>query len=153
MKKLMILGLVCTGFFHAQAQKLKEADVPANVKTAFQKLYPNTKVEEWEKEGANYEAEFDVNKTETSVVLDASGTLLETETEIAPTALPKAAHDYLAQNMPKAKVHEASKITKADGTVSYEAEVDKADYLFDANGNFIKKEVETATEKKDKEKK
>ena len=123
------------------AQKIKEADVPAAVKTKFAELYPNTKAEKWEKEGANYEAEFEKSEVETSVLFDASGKLLETETEISVNELPQATKDYLAKNFPGKKIHEASKIVAADGTVTYEAEIN-ADYIFDANGNFIKKETE-----------
>ena len=130
------------------AQKIKEAEVPAAVKTAFAGLYPNTKVEKWEKEGANYEAEFEKSEVETSVLFDASGKLLETETEISVNDLPQAAKDYVAKNFPGKKIHEASKIVAADGTVTYEAEVD-ADYIFDANGNFMKKETEDGDKDQD----
>jgi hypothetical protein len=136
----ILFGLSLT--LAVQAQKIKDADVPANVKTAFSTKYPNTKVLEWEKEGANYEAEFKVGKTETSAVFDATGAFIESETEISPASLPRAISEYVTKNMPGKKIKEASKITTAAGKVSYEAEVGDADYMFDDQGNFIGKESE-----------
>lgn len=139
MKKVMLMAVIGFTVSCANAQKLKEADVPAAVKEGFKKQYPNAKVEGWEKEGANYEAEFDLNKTETSVVFDASGKLLETETEIAESALPKAVLDQISKTMPGKKVKEAAKIVDASGKVKYEAEIEKKDYLFEENGTPIAK--------------
>lgn len=135
----IVTGLLLT--LAVQAQKIKDADVPATVKTAFSTRYPNTKVLEWEKEGANYEAEFKTGKTESSAVFDATGTFIESETEISPAGLPKAVSEYVTKNMPGKKISEASKITTAAGKVTYEAEVGDSDYLFDEQGNFIGKET------------
>ena len=143
---LLFLALSLTTF--CSAQKIKASAVPAAVKNKFAALYPNVKSEKWEKEGANYEAEFDQNKSEISVLFDADGNLIETETEIAVSELPQATKDYCAKNFPGKKIHEASKIVSANGTVTYEAEVD-ADYIFDASGNFIKKETEEGDRNKD----
>jgi hypothetical protein len=38
------------------------------------------------------------------------------------------------------KISEASKILDATGNLSYEAEVENIDYIFDANGSLIKQE-------------
>jgi hypothetical protein len=59
----------------ANAQKMKEADVPPAVKATFTKAYPNTKAGSWEKENGNYEAEFDLNKTD--VLFDAEGKFIK----------------------------------------------------------------------------
>lgn len=139
MKRILFLFLSAIFFAnYAEAQKMKSSEVPVAVKSAFEKQYPDVKDADWEKEGANYEAEFEVNDTETSVVFDANGTLLETEVEIESSALPQAANDYVAKNYPGSKIKEAAKITDAAGTVTYEAEVGKSDLIFDASGNFLK---------------
>jgi len=147
MKKTIFLLAIGFSVITANAQKLKEADVPAGVKATFTKLYPTAKVEKWEKEDVNYEAEFENNKVETSVLIGPTNNLLETETEIKVSELPKAVADYCTKNCAGKKIKEASKITDASGKVTYEAEVDEADYIFDSNGNFIKKEVEAKDEK------
>jgi hypothetical protein len=126
----------------ANAQKMSESAVPSVVKETFLKQYSGVKNAHWEKEHGNYEAEFEVNKVTTSVVIDPKGVLLETETTIDQSELPKKVQEYLAKNMAGKKIKEAAKITNSKGVVTYEAEVGKADYLFDANGEFIKKAQE-----------
>lgn len=147
---MLALSLGVSGAF---AQKIKEADVPAAVKDGFKKSFPNAKANDWEKEDANFEVEFDHNKVETSALFDATGKLLETEVEIGASTLPGAIVEYCNKNMAGKKIKEASKITKADGTVMYEAEVEGADYLFDSNGKFVKKEVDAVKDEDDKKEK
>ncbi|WP_300665489.1 PepSY-like domain-containing protein [Fluviicola sp.] len=142
MKKVLATGtLVVLLAACSSAQKneetSKDSKIPVTVRDAFKQHYPNIRDVDWEKEGKNYEASFENNKTETSVVIDASGKILETETEIEINALPKPVLDYLAANYKGQKVKEAAKIVLGDGTINYEAEVNKKDLLFDSNGSFI----------------
>lgn len=153
MKNVIIIAALSLGFGSAFAQKVKEADVPVVVKESFAKKYPGIKAEKWEKEGVEYEAEFDMKKVETSASFDASGIFLQSEVEIKVADLPKAVSDYVTKNLAGEKIKEASKITDAKGTVMYEAEVGEADYIFDSNGSFLKKEVETEKDDDDKKEK
>lgn len=143
MKKTSITMLAMFFATFAFSQKIKEKDVPESVKAAFQKHFPGATEIKWEKESPNYEVEFDRNKTEYSALFDARGDLLETEAEIEISALPKAVADYVNTHYPGKKIKEASKITDAKGTVTYEAEVNKKDLIFDSNGKFIKEEKDT----------
>lgn len=155
MKKAIItLMLICL-VASAYAQKIKESAVPEAVKSSFAKLYPNVHNQKWEMEDGNYEAEFEVNEVETSVEFNAAGTLLMTEVEISVSELPASATDYIAKNMPGKKIAEASKMTDANGVVTFEAEVGVDDYIFDASGKFLKKvsEHQEKGQKEDKEKK
>jgi hypothetical protein len=138
MKKLALMTVAAMITSLTFAQKLQEKDVPASVKTAFQKNFPQAKVEKWEKEGSNFEAEFELNKTEQSVLFDPQGNLLETEVEIELNQLPKGVLEYVKANYKGQKVKEAAKITDAKGTVIYEAEIKGMDILFDSIGKFIK---------------
>ena len=148
MKTTIVTIALCFGLSYANAQHVKEAEVPAAVKAGFTKQFPGITKVDWRKEDANYEAEFDVNKTETSADIDANGNILETETEIETSALPKGVAEYVTKNLGGKKIKETAKITDAKGVVTYEAEVDKADYIFDSNGAFVKK-----AEKKEEKKK
>jgi hypothetical protein len=142
MKSIVLIALIGLGLNDANAQKLKEAAVPEPVKATFAKHYAAVKNAKWEKENGNYEAEFENNKVTTSVVIDKTGALLETETTILESALPKKAQEYLAKNLSGKKIKETAQIVNVKGAVTYEAEVAGADYLFDANGDFMKKVVE-----------
>lgn len=117
----------------AHAQKLNAAKVPAPVIAAFTKLHVGTKVL-WEMEKQDYEAGFKLNGKETSEVYSAKGMLLETETAIKPSELPAA----VLAKLKGTKIAEAAKITKANGSIYYEAELKGKDLLFDVNGNPVK---------------
>jgi len=134
MKRIfVILLLVGTMFTWVRAQKISAAKVPVEVKSAFAKLYPGVKAN-WEIEKQDYEAGFTLNGKATSVVYTAKGVLLETETAIKPNELPAVILAKLKGN----KIAEAAKITKADGSIRYEAEVNGKDLLFDLSGNPVK---------------
>lgn len=120
------------------AQETPGKDVPAKIKAALQKQFPNAKEVKWEKENGNYEAEFDMNKADYSALFDVDGHLLETEVEIKVSELPNAALTYIKANYAGQKIKEAAKITNNKGTVTYEAEIKGIDLLFDSNGKFIK---------------
>lgn len=155
MKTISTLAL-CLCLSLGYAQKVKEAEVPAAVKDAFAKKYAGIKVEKWGKEDGNYEAEFDQGKDEMGAIFDPSGTFKYEEIEIKTNALPKPVFDYCTKNFVGWKIAEATKITDADGKISYETEIKKGredfDALFDDAGNFIKKTVE-AKEDDDDDKK
>lgn len=125
----------------ATAQKLKEAEVPAAVKDAFKKRYPGTNVRKWEKEGADFEAEFKLSKTESSAVFTATGEFRSLEQEVPADAVPKNAMDYCAAHFAGYKVKETEKITEASGNVMYEIGLkntkEKAEALFDSDGRFL----------------
>jgi len=107
-----------------------------------QKKYPNAKEIKWEKENGNYEAEFEVEETDYSLLIDVSGKILETEIEIKVDALPANAKAYISKNYAGQKIKEATKITDYKGVVTYEAEIKGKDLIFDSNGNFIKEKTE-----------
>lgn len=142
--------LITTGLMislAACAQKVKESEVPTAVKEAFKKSYKDAKEVKWEKEGANFEAEFEIGETDQSVVFDAMGHLVETEVEIKVDELPAGVKDYVAKNYKNAKIKEATKIIDAKGTVTYETEIKDKDLIFDSAGKFIKEEVDTHEDK------
>jgi hypothetical protein len=134
----LVLSLAACSSAQKSDKKQKESKVPLTVEEAFKKHYPSIQHVDWQKEGANYEAEFENGETETSVVMDINGQILETETEIETSDLPKVIFSYLETNYKGQKVKEAAKIVMGDGTIRYEAEVNKKDLIFDSNGVFIK---------------
>ena len=96
MKTILTITLLTLGLGTISAQKIKEAQVPDSVKAAFSKQYPGIKGAKWEKDGVNFEAEFDLNKIETSVLISPNGIVLATELEINISELPKEAINYIA---------------------------------------------------------
>ena len=138
MKKL-ILVIAIVGFIgSAQAQKLTAKDVPVAVKEAFTKAYPMEKDIDWSKDGSNYEAQYDAKQGDISVTYKSDGELVETEMDIPISSLPQGVMDYVKKHHKNHKVKEAAKITSANGTVTYEAEVNGMDLIFDSKGNYLK---------------
>src|SRR5690242_9058867 len=103
----------------ANAQNIKESEVPTAVKQAFNKAFPGMTVNKWEKEGEKFEAEYKKDKVENSVLMDASGNILETEAEIGIAELPSKISEYVTANYPGKKIKEASKITDPAGISTY----------------------------------
>ena len=138
MKKIMIMAtLAIFTAFNANAQKLKEADVPAAVKASFAKQYPGITAK-WEKEDSKYEAGFKKDGNKMSALFEVNGTMTESEIDIKVADLPATVLAYVQAHYKGKTIKEGAKITKADGTVNFEAEVNGKDVIFDATGKFIK---------------
>jgi Putative beta-lactamase-inhibitor-like, PepSY-like len=142
MKKAFLTLLIFTGCTHLViAQNLKEGEVPAAVKSALKKKYAEAKDVQWEKEKGNYEANWGgKSKEDNSVQFTPTGNFIEIVKAIPVKQLPAPVLSYVQAHYKGAKITEAGKVTDAEGTLFYEAEVNKKDIIFDNKGNFIKAE-------------
>lgn len=138
MKGLVWLSLVVSLLTISCKKDNNEKQTPQVVKTAFEKLYPDVKNAEWDTEGGNYEAGFRMNNLKYSVLFDAQGKLLKTESEINASELPQAIKDYVASNYPGKQIKGATRVVDAQDKISYEAEIDGRYLIFDAQGSFLK---------------
>lgn len=93
-----------------------------------------------ESENKDFEVNFSQNGKQTSAVLNAAGALKETEKEIKISELPSTITSYVKEHYKDQKITEAAKITKANGEINYEAQVNKVDVIFDQKGKFLKEE-------------
>ncbi len=140
MKKIkLIMSLLIGGsiLLAACSQGLNDSKVPTAVKTSFATDFPGNSPK-WDKENSNYEASFKSDGKTMSVLYDEKGNRQETETDINVSNLPSTVTDYILQNYKGQKIKEAAIITKANGEVNYEAEVNGMDLLFTKDGKFIK---------------
>jgi len=114
--------------------------VPMVVKTALSKQYPASTKVTWEKENGNYEANWGGKGGEdNSVQYTPKGEFIEIVNAIPVKQLPAAVATYVKAHYKTSKITEAGKVTDAKGKISYEAEVNRKDLLFDENGNYLKK--------------
>jgi len=141
MKKIFFAFVVLSACTTAFSQKLASTKVPGAVKEGFAKTHPNTTAT-WEREDANYEANFKEDGKAMSCVIDKRGTVLETESPVTFSELPAGAKNYVAQHEKGAKIKEVAKIAKANGVINYEVNVQGKDILFDSNGSRIEKPKE-----------
>ena len=142
MKKTLLTAiLVVIAAGAVKAHDLKTKDVPAVVKGALVKKYPEATKVGWEKEKGNYEANWGGKSGEdNSVQFTPSGEFVEMVKAIPVSDLPKNIAPYVKQHYKGAKVREAGRVTDAAGKTMYEAEIRGADLIFDENGNFLKKD-------------
>jgi Protein of unknown function (DUF2874). len=154
MKKLFGLIVCLTFVLGLSAINSKDDKIPAAARTGFAAKFPTAQKVKWtvEKPG-EFEAEFTLDKVETSALFDTKGNLLEIETEIDAKELPQAVKATLAKDFTEYKFDEIEKVTDQKGTVTFELEAakgkDKMEISFDANGRLLKKEA--LKEEKDKD--
>lgn len=136
---LVMLGLALSTCIFAQ--KVDLSKVPSAVKNSFEKRFPEAKAK-WEKEDGQYEAGFNQAGKNMSAMFKPDGTFVESEMEIKVSELPATVLAYVKSHYKGKSIKEGSKITKANGTVEYEAEVNDKDVMFDKDGKFLKETKE-----------
>jgi hypothetical protein len=102
--------------------------VPDAVKHAFQAKFPAVQPAEWKiKPDGVYEAEFIRNGAEITVMFDATGKWLETESAIDPAKVPSAVSDAAAKQFNGYKVIETQSVERWDEPgLSYELHLENA---------------------------
>ena len=133
----MIITILDISTFTVNAQKLLSDKVPLPVKNGLTKAHPGVTAT-WEWEDANYEANFKENGKSVSCILDKTGTILETETEITQSELPKVANTYVSDHYKGKKIKEIASIRKGNGEVNYEVAVSGKELIFDQSGKLKK---------------
>ena len=147
MNKLILISAVLFCALRAEAQSIKQRDVPAAVMTSFSSLYPNASKVKWETEDGMYEGSFLTDKKETSLLFSRDGILVQTENEITLADLPSGVLEYVSKEHPGATIEEASKVTDIKGVVNYEVEIADVDFHFSSTGQFISQEKEAGEKK------
>ena len=145
---IAILFVISSTSF-AQHEKVEKGEkeakdkitVPVAVKSALSNKYPGAKKVTWEKENGNYEANWGGKSGEdNSVQFTSTGNFIEIVNAIPVKQLPTPVFAYVKHHYKGAKITEAGKVTDAAGKISYEAEVNRKDIIFDEKGNFVKAE-------------
>jgi hypothetical protein len=112
------LSLCSCASHHPQKSRkapISAAQVPDAVKQGLQSKFPNAPTAEWKKKAGNiYEAEFTVESREITVMFDATGKWLETETAIDPASVPPAVMDAVAKRFKGYKVIETQDMKRFD---------------------------------------
>lgn len=142
MNKVLFICILMIGCLSGQAQAIKTSEVPSVVTAALKKEYPYATNIKWEMQDGMYEASFVNMKAEMAVIYSDKGIMALTETPVEVSALPANVFDYFRKNLVNANITEASKFVDSQGITSYEVEVDKTDYFFTANGQFLRKQAD-----------
>jgi uncharacterized membrane protein YkoI len=153
---IMSVALIAVPMIFGQAdageKELKKDQVPKAVISAFEKAFPNAKGLEFEEElfegkTTAYEVEYKKDGKEYDFLYSAEGVLLQKEEDIDVKTLPDPVVQAILKAHPKAKIKEAEKLMKPDGTLTgYEVEIKAAgkelELELDMSGNILKTENE-----------
>ncbi|MFM9986694.1 MAG: hypothetical protein ACKVOK_15755 [Flavobacteriales bacterium] len=137
MKKFMVCIAMMGIFAIANAQKCSSTDVPTAAKDAFSKSHPGIENVDWNKDGSNYLAKYEIGKYDMSSCYDSTGKLLESKEEISESSLPEAALNYVNANCKADDIKESTKVVDAKGIVTYEVKVKGKHLVFDAYGKLL----------------
>ena len=151
----MTLVLVAVPMIFGQAsaseKELKKDQLPKAVIAAFEKAFPNAKELEFEEalfDGkTTYEVEYKKDGKEYEFLYSTEGVLIQKEEDIDVKTLPDPVIQAILKAHPKAKIKEAEKLMKPDGTVTgYEVEIKVAgkelELELDVSGKILKTENE-----------
>ena len=139
MKKITIATILIAATQILFAQK----NIPAVVKAALAKAYPEATGLKWDKEGKGaFEANFKQKTVPMSLVINAIGEIMETETEIPVYEIPENIITSIHKLYPTAVITGGDVIVSNIGVKKYEVDLTigkkKTEKQFDMDGNLVK---------------
>lgn len=124
----IIAGLVISAGVQAREKKIKRSDLPPAVEKTVAEQSSGATIrgfaEEKEKGKTLYEAQLTVDGHTKDVLIDAAGTVVEVEEQVAMDKLPDDVKAGLQAKAGKGKIRKVESIKKHDKLVAYEAQVD-----------------------------
>ena len=117
---LAIALFVCSNII---AQDIPASQVPAAVKNTLKAKFPKNSGLDWEKKGALYEADFDVNMIDHKALLDATGKLIAFKKDIRSSQLPAAVRNTIKTHYKGCRIDDAESVEK-NGVVFYQVDLD-----------------------------
>ena len=129
------------GVATVSAQDMDPNDVPADLKTAFERSNPEATDVEWEMEGDSYKVEFEIDREDREIWYAADGKTAKTEREITEKDLPQTIKSVIADRYAGYKV-DSIEMTEEGGSATYEVELEKGwddekQVVFDADGKVL----------------
>ncbi len=123
---------------------IKQSEVPDNIAQAFKKSHPNAIISKWNDEPPIWEAKYTDGNEKGAVSFDINGVVTETELVIDENQLanPTSIQNYIKANYPDEKPKSFEKVTKADGTITYEIQITGKELVFDSKGVFLTEELD-----------
>ncbi len=102
----------------ASAGSLSSSMVPAEVKAAFAKQFPEAQVLEWdfEEDEKAYEVEAKVQRAEIKAMYRENGELISSKEDVSADKIPSFVLEEIQKKWPRAEVLGANKITKLSET-------------------------------------
>ena len=140
--KMILFAVLFSGSaaLAVDAQDIKAEDVPQAVAGALTQKYASATDLDWEMDGSNYEAEFDINRTDHTVLIDPSGNILMTKSDIMQNDLPQSVKSAVDQKYKGMALDDMERVEK-DGNTYYQVELDEKGtdrkLVFSADGQEV----------------
>lgn len=141
MKAIMLSILMFGGVLTSCSQEddVSPKDVPSVVLNTFNAQFAKAVDIEWEKHGENYEAEFDIDRTDHKALIEGSGSMLMFKHDIPASELPAEVQSTLDQDFADYKIEDPERLEK-EGIVYYQIEMEKGEMeeykVFSADGTI-----------------
>jgi hypothetical protein len=135
--KSLLLAAALTLSLGSFAQAGQSTSVPANIKQALTLKYPAAANISWEMEQGYYVPSFKNSNVATKALIDAKGSVIQTETKLAVSALPASAKEYISNHYSGIETKEAATVTTSAGKTRIKAIVGLKVLVFEPNGTFI----------------
>jgi hypothetical protein len=155
----MIVVIAAVNPIYAQKKNnFSVKDLPSEVKTSFEKIYPhavmNNAGKEVEKGETMYEIESVEGKIRRDILFKKDGTVYEVEETVSAALLPKVVAASVKKNFPKFTIRKAEKSTRSSDT-TYEMILEKGskkfEVVFSTDGKIVEKKQMHAKKEKEKE--
>ncbi|MDX2280037.1 MAG: hypothetical protein NW218_10640 [Saprospiraceae bacterium] len=142
MNKIIVITALVVTILSACNQAAKTRQVPTNISEAFVKLHPNAAILKWNDEPPIWEAKYKEGEEKGAVSFNDKAEVTETELVIAESQLPNGSSiaDYIKSHYTGEKLQRCEKVTKADGTITYEIQITGQEIVFDAQGKYLSEE-------------
>lgn len=142
MKKILAVSIIWLYGGVAFAQDQRSLEIPLSVAEAFNCLYPNIKLVNWEFDDVNYTASFKLDGKVIALLFDERGSIVETKNEIKLFELPPDVNDLIAKEYSGWRIGKATHID-SQGTAYYETVVEKNEQtmvlVFNNRGGLLMK--------------
>ncbi|WP_076606587.1 hypothetical protein [Rufibacter radiotolerans] len=116
--------LVVSSTLWGCSQKITVSNLPSLVKNSLQAKFPAATAIEWEKNGANYEAEFQMAQVEYTALYDSTGHLISYKQDILAPEKPEAVALALKKEFPTYQLDDLEKLVQGD-SVYYQVELEE----------------------------
>ncbi|NML21161.1 hypothetical protein HHL16_09765 [Pseudoflavitalea sp. G-6-1-2] len=118
---LLFVSMLCSSLVFSQS--IPSSQVPAGVVKTLKRYFPSADNVEWEKKGANYQAAFEVKRTDHKALLEDKGKLIAYKKDIPAAHLPQAVRQVIRQQYKGYKIDDVQLIAR-NGNLYYEVDLD-----------------------------
>jgi len=143
MRKVFIpILIILLNAAYADAQRIKQKNVPSIVVNALQLKFPKATEADWELVRGNYKARFEMDDIDHEVWLDYSGRLKKHMRDFDENDLPKAVKSAIQKSFGGFEVHNVERMEEGK-KVHYKMKLEKSpssfQVVFDEEGRIVKK--------------